>query len=121
MNDDELVRALWPAAVGKVIASHTGHLRLIRATLVVEVEDAVWQRQLFPLSAQIVARLRKAMGSALIENIEFRIGIPRRAAARSEIRDARSGPDTLFSDEAEGIEDPALQKVYRLARRKATA
>ncbi len=117
-TDDDLARATWPAAVGKGIASHTARVKLVRSTLVVEVEDAIWQRQLYPLTRQIVDRICKVMGSSIVQDIEFRIALPRRQPARSEIRES-SAPEVL--DEAEAIRDPVLKKVYRLSRKKATA
>ncbi len=117
-TDDDLARAIWPAAVGKAIASHTSHLKLVRSTLVVEVEDATWQRQLFPLTRQIVDRICKITGSHVVHDIEFRIAIPRRQAARAEVREG-SAPAVL--DESEDIRDPVLKKVYRLSRKRATA
>jgi hypothetical protein len=121
LTDDDLARAVWPAAVGKVIAAHTSRMRMVRTTLVVEVADATWQKQLFALSHQILDRLQKATGSQAITDIEFRVGIPRREPQRA---DGSRSP--LFaaadpSDEAEQIQDPVLKKVYRLARKKATA
>src|SRR5665213_779997 len=45
-SDEDFARAVWPMAVGKAIASHTSRIRLVRAKLVIDVEDAIWQRQL---------------------------------------------------------------------------
>lgn len=112
LTDEEIARAVWPTAVGKAIAAHTSRLKLVRATLVVEVEDAIWQNQLFALSRQIVDRVQKLMGSDKIHEVEFRVGIPRRQPQRAELRDA-------LPDEADQIQDPVLKKVYRLSRRKA--
>ena len=36
----------WPLAAGKYTAAKTRATNLVRGTLVVEVEDIVWQRQL---------------------------------------------------------------------------
>jgi hypothetical protein len=84
LTDDDLVRAIWPAAVGRAIAAHTSRINLVRTTLVVEVEDAIWQQQLYRLSSQIVDRLRKLNGSEDIKDVEFRIAIPRRQPQRVE-------------------------------------
>lgn len=121
LSDEDIARAVWPAAVGKSIAAHTSRLRLVRSTLVVEVEDAIWQKQLHLLSQQIVARVRKLTGSDTVRDVEFRIGVPRREPQKAE-----SNRPGLFltandgEDEAEAIQDPVLKKVYRLSRRKAT-
>jgi hypothetical protein len=120
---EDLLRAAWPTAVGKIVAAHTGRLRLVRSTLLVEVEDAIWQKQLFSLSGQIVRRLKQVTGACEIENVEFRIGVPRRQAQRAERRDSKSSPQPNegVPDEAEAIRDPVLKKVYRISRKKATA
>ncbi len=117
-TDDDLARAIWPAAVGKAIASHTLRVKLVRSTLVVEVEDPIWQRQLYPLTRQIVDRICKVAGSGIVQDIEFRIAIPRRQPARAEVREASALP---VLDEAEEIRDPVLKKVYRLSRKRFTA
>src|SRR5947209_7630049 len=113
LSDDDMARAVWPAAVGKAIAAHTSRLKLVRTTLVVEVEDAIWQRQLAALTEAIVGRLRKLTGSDEIKDIEFRIGIPRRQPQRTDSRESNPSEATLSAeDEAERIQDPVLKKVY---------
>ncbi len=117
-TDEDLARAIWPAAVGKGIAAHTVRLKLVRTRLVVEVEDAIWQKQLYPLTGQILDRLRKVTGGELVQDLEFRVGARRREAMREITREVEKRE--VF-DEAEGIQDPVLKKVYRLSRKKATA
>jgi predicted nucleic acid-binding Zn ribbon protein len=92
LTDDDLARAVWPAAVGKAIAAHTIRIKLVRNTLVVEVEDAIWQRQLHQLSAQILQRLRKLTGSDSIQDVEFRIAIPRRQPQRVDTQKTKLWP-----------------------------
>lgn len=108
----------WSVAVGKKVANHTRALRLVRGTLIVEVEDALWQRQLHTLRAQILARLGETAGPALVEDVEFRIGAPRRMPAREE---RGANPRAALWDEAEAIPDPALRRIYQNSRRKALA
>jgi hypothetical protein len=120
-SDDDLARAIWPQAVGKAIAAHTCSLKLVRKTLVVEVEDAIWQRQLHMLSAQILHRLGKISGNTDVEQIEFRIATPRRQPQRAESpRTAAQPSEPAVCDEADAIQDPVLKRVYRLSRKKAT-
>jgi predicted nucleic acid-binding Zn ribbon protein len=121
LSDGDMARAVWPAAVGKAIAAHTSRVKLVRTTLVVEVEDAIWQKQLRSLTAAILDRLNKLTGSDHIKDIEFRIAIPRRQPQRADAREANV-PETAISteDEAERIQDPVLKRVYRVSRRKAT-
>src|SRR5437868_6236287 len=97
----ELAVAAWPVAVGKRIALHARAASLVRTKLIVEVEDAVWQRQLFHMSRQIVSKLNESLGSEVIEEIEFRIGIPRRGPQRAQQIASR--------DEADQISDPVMR------------
>jgi hypothetical protein len=123
MTDEDVFRAAWPLAVGKAIARHTSRLKMVRGTLVIEVEDAIWQRQLHTLSSQILDRLRKFTGNSVLTDLEFRIGVPRRSAQRAEFggHSAADSPLEAQTDEAETILDPVLKKVYRLSRKKASA
>ena len=77
ISPEELACAAWPQAVGKRIAAHTRAARMVRARLIVEVEDKVWQRQLFTLSRHILGNLERNLGYTLVEDLEFRI-VPRR-------------------------------------------
>ena len=117
ISKEELACAAWPQAVGKKVASHTRAAKLVRTRLVVEVEDAVWQRQLFTLSPLIVRGLKKILGSGIVEETEFRI-VPRR---REPQRAMTATPGGLFGDESDAIEDPVMRGIYRAARRKARA
>jgi hypothetical protein len=121
LTEDELARAIWPAAVGKVIASHTVRVKIVRTRLLVEMADAIWQRQLYPLTAQILERIRKLTGSEAIQGIEFRVAIPRRQPQRADASDSAASNPVNSADESDEIRDPVLRRVYRISRRKATA
>ncbi len=119
ISEDEIVRGIWPSAVGKAIARHTVRLKVVRTTLVVEVEDAIWQKQLFPLSGQIVHRVQKLLGNSGIEHVEFRIAVLKRQMRKEEQQPVlKTG---VPRDEADGILDPMLKKVYRNSRKRAIA
>jgi hypothetical protein len=114
IGDEELARSAWPLAVGKRIASRTGHVSLVRSRLVVEVEDMIWQRQLFTLRGQILAKIEQTLGRQIVTELEFRIAVPRRAPQREETH-ARS------TDDADEITNPVLRNLYKASRKKATA
>lgn len=116
ITEEDIVRGVWPTAVGKTVAAHTGRLKLVRHNLVVEVEDAIWQRQLHSLSHQIVRRIQKLTGSNTVQDIEFRIGIPRREPQRADSRKPALLGDS--DDESDNIQDPILRRIYRLSRKK---
>ena len=51
MPPDRVVCAVWARAVGKNIAKHSRAAKMVRTSLVVEVEDELWQRNLFSMKA----------------------------------------------------------------------
>ncbi|MBI4876333.1 MAG: DUF721 domain-containing protein [Acidobacteria bacterium] len=111
---EELARAGWPVAVGQRIAAHSVAVALEGSRLLVEVEDAVWQRHLTTLQRQIVARMEAVVGPGVVSEIAFRPMVPRRLPRRED-RSARP------ADEADAIADPGFRRLYKVARRKATA
>lgn len=111
---EELARSAWAGAVGKRIASHAIAVALVRDKLVVEVEDPIWQKQLFHLRFQILKRLHEISGDELIRDLEFRIALQRRPP-QTATSAVHSG------DEADQIDDPVLRMVYVQARKKASA
>jgi predicted nucleic acid-binding Zn ribbon protein len=116
LNTEELACSVWPQAVGKTIGAHTRAARLVRTRLIVEVEDATWQRQLNSLSKQILKSLDKTIGKGLVEDLEFRV-VPR----RREPQVARAVAPSAGSDDAARIADPLLRSIYRASRKKALA
>jgi hypothetical protein len=116
ITPDEIAIAAWPLAVGKTVAAHTRAVKMVRTRLVVEVEDLVWQRQLFALSGQILGALAKHLGRGSVEDLLFRV-VPRR---REPERAMAAVPGKAF-DEADGIVDPVLRGIYRASRAKAGA
>ena len=113
----DIVCAAWTPAVGKKVAGHTRAVKMVRETLVVEVEDWLWQRKLMGLSRQILANLEKAVGPGIVTDIEFRVMPPRRGPQTAK----SSTPAFDLTDEASGIEDPGLRRIYRYRRQKEIA
>jgi hypothetical protein len=113
VGDEQLACAAWPVAVGKTIANRTSAINLVRSRLVIQVEDSTWQRQLWSLRGQILARLAEVLGSPVVAELEFRISVPQRKPVQTETAPA------LLADEADTIRDPMFRNIYRAARRKA--
>jgi predicted nucleic acid-binding Zn ribbon protein len=103
-------RAAWAMAAGKKVAEHTLATALVRGTLVVEVEDYVWQKQLATLRHFLIRNLAEALGEPLVTDLDFR-PMPKR---RRPQRAATARP-------MEGIEDPVLEMLYKQARKKGMA
>lgn len=114
VSDEQLATAAWPVAVGKKLALRTNAVGLVRDRLVVEVEDAVWQRQLWTMRDQILQLLDQALGRRIVQQLEFKIAVPKRGPARAETGLSQT-------DEADLIKDPVFRTVYKAARKKANA
>ncbi len=111
---EAMVCAAWAGAVGKKIAAHAQAARLVRTHLIVEVEDAVWQRQLFVLREQIRRKIEESVGPGIVEDIEFRV-MPARLGPQRALH------GTPSADEANGIADPILRSLYRASRKRELA
>jgi hypothetical protein len=112
VDDPELrARAAWKVAAGKKIAEHTRAVALVRGSLVVEVEDQIWQRQLKTLSGFLVRNLEKALGEALVTDIDFRPMPKRREPQRAE---RALGRPTGSED----VQDPVLAMLYQQSRKR---
>jgi predicted nucleic acid-binding Zn ribbon protein len=102
INDPETrARAAWNVAVGKKIAAHTRATVLVRDSLIIEVGDYVWQRQLATLEGVLLRNLEKALGEPLVKKLDFRPMPARRMPQRAETARPESG-----------IEDPILDLIY---------
>jgi predicted nucleic acid-binding Zn ribbon protein len=114
---EQLAVAAWTAAVGKRIASHAQATTLVRGSLIVEAEDAIWQRQLFHLRLPILAKLADVLGGGIISDIEFRLITPRRPPQPAQ----RLNEPKPSMDEADQIQDSSMRLLYKQARKKASA
>ena len=65
--------AAWKHAAGEGLRDHAVPLRLAERILIVAVADAVWQKQLSALCAQMVFRVNHLLGRSLVDRIELRI------------------------------------------------
>jgi len=101
--------AAWRVAAGKKIAEHTRATAIVRTSLIVEVEDVVWQRQLNTLRHFLLRNLAEVLGEPLITEIDFRPMPRRMQPQRAEA--ARPGQ----------IEDPVLDLLYRQSRNRNSA
>jgi predicted nucleic acid-binding Zn ribbon protein len=110
-------RAAWKVAAGKKIVEHTRPTMLVRDTLIVEVEDYVWQRQLNTLRHFLLRNLTEVLGEALVKEIDFRPAPKRRPAQREEVLDVPRVDGTRV----DGIHDPVLGLLYQQSKKKGLA
>jgi Dna[CI] antecedent, DciA len=122
VDPESIARSAWPAAVGKRIAARTRAIRLVRQTLVVECEDAEWQRQLNTLRPQILRKLQGFVGETLVTSIDLRPMTPRmgmQAAESVKLAAFELTPSSGVRDEADRIPDPIFRMLYKQSRRKS--
>ena len=104
----------WKLAVGETLSARAQAESLRDHTLLVAVEDKVWQRQLEQMRDQFLFRLNKVLGRPVVKVMEFRIApekfaIKRPAALGADAK--RAIPIELISAAAQ-IEDPGLRKAF---------
>ena|SRR5579859_1147836 len=117
VSGEQLVCAAWSATVGARIARHARAERLVRTKLIVGVDDSVWQRHLFGMSQMILSKLTENLGEGLVvDQLEFRVAAPRRGPQRAE-----RSTSAIPLDEADGIEDADLRRLYITSRKKELA
>ena len=119
ISREKIACGSWKKAVGKKIAVRTRAVRLMGSTLVVEVEDDIWRKNLRSLRYQILRNLERAVGPEMVDDIQFVVVPPR-------IPPGRAGAENLelvleAVDDADAIADPGMRRIYKAARRKATA
>ncbi len=106
----------WKHAVGQALSCRAIPQELRGNTLVLAVEDKVWQKQLEQMRDQFLFRLNKVLGKPLVKVLEFRIAPekfrvePRHLNSVNE-NSPRPIPIELISAAA-SIEDPGLRRAF---------
>ena len=106
-SPEQRARAAWTLAAGPKIARHTLAASLVRGTLVIEVNDAVWQKQLHSLRHFLLRNLAEVLGGPVVTDLEFRPMPPRRAPQRAST-----------SRPVDGIADPVLSLLYAQSKKQ---
>ncbi len=115
------VRALWAAAVGEPLATHTRPVRYAEGCLVVNADSAVWSSKILFQRQTLAQRLRREPLLAELRTLQVRVRPP--AAAPVSTPDApRPGlspaAQCCVAGIAQDIDDAALRDaLFRLARR----
>src|SRR5262245_5519541 len=69
--DLELLQNLWPMLAGEKLASVTKVVSLQGSTVVVNVPDLVWRRQLARMKPQLLRKMNEPWGTQRITEIAF--------------------------------------------------
>lgn len=106
----------WMAAVGRELGRRTRPTWFANGRVTVEVDGAEWREQLYPLSGQILVRLNKLLGENLVSRIDYRVARPQRRPP-GRAASAAGRPEPI--DEASGIQDPQLRRLYRASMKRS--
>ena len=104
-------RAAWRIAAGKKVAKYTRATALVRTTLLVEVGDIIWQRQLSTMRVHLLKNLDRELGVGVVTEIDFR---PTPARRPPQVAASARGDAPLF----EGIQDPVMALIYKRSQGK---
>ncbi|HKO34954.1 MAG TPA: DUF721 domain-containing protein [Pyrinomonadaceae bacterium] len=114
------VKIAWRRVSGEGLRDHAVPSQLREKTLIVAVADAAWQKQLQPMSAELIFRINKLLRQKVVERIEFRID-PRAlnslTVPLSTPRVSEPLPPTVVSSAAE-IQDSELRGRFMRAAEK---
>ncbi len=113
LSSDDIVRAAWPQAVGKQIARNSRVIGVRGRRIIVEVPDSLFQQNLASFERAILRNLAQIAGPGLVESIAVKIGVPRIEPGRAASPAGR--------DEATGIQDAVLRKIYRDSKKRLTS
>ena len=72
-NPELAVKLAWNRAAGKGLRRNTNPVRFANGRLTVSVVDALWQKQLESMRAEMIFRMNNLLGSAAVNEIVFRI------------------------------------------------
>jgi len=113
----------WSRAAGDGLRRHAIPFRLYRKTLVVSVADAIWQRQMNSMSAELIARINKLLGREAVDAIEFRIDPAAVEQVRNDFQPQESEhnkvlqpiPEELISAASEIADEDLRERFIRAA------
>jgi len=108
--------AAWKHSVGEGLQNHAVATKLDAGNLIVEVRDAIWQRQLAMMKEQLLFRVNSALGQAVVKGIELRVNPRAVILAQPKMEESIEGPDNevpfdLLSA-ASAIQDKELRQKF---------
>lgn len=72
-NPDLAVKLAWARAAGSGLSRQAVPFRLDGGRFIVSVADAIWQKQLQSMSAELIFRLNNLLGKRIVDELVFRI------------------------------------------------
>ena len=87
-NPDMAVKLAWAQVAGAGLRRQAIPCRLEGRSLIIFVADAIWQKQLQPMSAELIYRVNTLLGQATIDELVFRIN-------SAAVAQAQADPETV--------------------------
>lgn len=72
-NPELAAKLAWSRAAGEGLRRNTVPVSLVGKTLTVSVADALWQKQLRSMAAELLFRINTLLGARSVDEIVFRI------------------------------------------------
>jgi len=123
-NPELAVKVAWDRAAGAGLRRQAIPFRLDGRTLLVSVADAIWQKQLQPMSPELIFRMNNLLGQSTVDAIIFRVdpSMPGSAGsiANSAARKTTPAPTELVFA-ASAIADPDLRARFLRAAENCIA
>ena len=120
----------WKHGVGEGLQNHAIATKLNAGTLIVEVRDAIWQKQLRTMKEQLLFRVNSVLGQAIVKDIELQVNPQVAFAAQPKSDEPREIADNEIPFDllaaASAIQDRQLRQKFikaamaTLKRRSAT-
>ena len=85
--------AAWKHGIGEGLQNHAVATRLEANTLIVEVRDAIWQKQLGTMKEQLLFRVNTVLGQAIVKDIELRVNPKAVIVTQPKKNESREIPD----------------------------
>jgi len=120
-NPDLAVKLAWARAAGTALRRHAVPFRFQDGRLVISVADAIWQRQLQSMTAELIFRLNRILGQTIVSELSFRINPAAVSLAQSipEKKMSRvsppSAPDELLFAAGSIADDELRARFIRAA------
>jgi hypothetical protein len=112
--------AAWKHVAGDLLSKRTVATSLDNKILVVAVADAVWKKQLAPMTPQLLFRLNSILGKSLVNRIEFRVDanlLQRADKVKADVAEELNENDVSLEiwSAANAIKDKQLRKAFLTA------
>ena len=117
-NPELAAKLAWTQAAGPGLRRNAVPMLLQGKLLIVSVADALWQKQLQSMSAELLFRINKLLGGKAVDEIVFRISprdLPQAEALRVDESPSGKQPNELPSEllfAANSIADEDLRAQF---------